>query len=255
MIPAAAVLAVVLTTSTERDALISRWTHATHANVPAKRRLREGAAPLPATLTPLHAMAVSELSVAGRYHLHDAAAAPREKTWWERLTAWLADRWNALIQTLFGRAHINRTVAGAIGDVIVALLVLAVAAAAIRIIVAYGRRSSHAASLRALTPAADAATLYDMAAARADRGEFAAASQLLFRATLTLLDVRGTLRDDASATVGEIRRKLPARDVVSAFDAVARLFVAGTYAERPLDAAQWERAREAYLTLAQGTAA
>lgn len=255
MIPAAAVLAVVLTTSAERDALTSRWTHAAHAGVPANRRLQQGAPPSQDTLARLHPLAVEELSVPGRYHLRDAVAAPRAKTWWERLMDWLGDRWNALINALFGRARVNPKVAGAVGDIVIALLVLAVAAAAVRIVVVYGRRSRRAGSVRALAPDADAATLYAMAAKRADRGEFAAASQLLFRATLALLDVRGTLRDDASATVGEIRRRLPARDVVSAFDAIARLFVAGTYAERPLDAAQWERARDAYLALAQDPAA
>lgn len=255
MIGTAAVLAVVLTTSSERDTLMSRWQNATHKTVPVSRRLSEGAAPARETLAPLHAFAVSELGVPGRYHLHDTVASPRAQTWWERLMSWLGDRWNALVKALFGRAHVNPAVAGFVGDLIIVLLVLAVAAAAIRIVVVYGRRGSHAAPVRALTPAADAAALYAMAVTRADRGEFAAASQLLFRAMLTLLDVRGTLRDDTSATVGEIRRRLPARDVLSAFDAVARVFVAGTYAERPLDAAQWERARDAYLALAREPAA
>lgn len=255
MIAAAAVLAVVLTTSTERDALTSRWTHAAHAAVPADRRLREGIAPPQTSLAPLHALAVEELSVPGRYHLRDAAAAPPAQTWWERLWSWLGDRWNALMSALFGHARVNPRVAGAVGDIVIALLVLAVAAAAVRILIVYGRRGQRPGLVRALDSAADAATLYAMAVDRAERGEFAAASQLLFRATLALLDVRGTLRDDASATVGEIRRRLPARDVASAFDAIARLFVAGTYAERPLDAAQWERARDAYLRLAQEPAA
>lgn len=255
MIPAAAVLAVVLTTSTQRDALTSRWTHASHAAIPGNRKLPHGVAPSQDSLAPLHALAVAELSVPGRYHLHDAAAPAPSQTWWERLWGWLSDRWNALTQALFGRVHVNPTVAGVVGDVVIALLVLAVAAAAIRIIVVYGRRSARAASVRALNPAADAAALYAMAAERAERGEYAAAAQLLFRATLAMLDVRGTLRDDASATVGEIRRSLSERDLVRAFDAVATMFVAGTYAERPLDAAEWERARDAYLTLAQEPAA
>jgi len=255
MMPAAAVLAVVLTTSAERNALEARWTHAARAGVPANRLLHDGAVPPQSALAPLHALAVAELRVPGRYRLHDVAAAPPAPTWWERLWNWLGDRWNALMKALFGRAHVNPIVAGAVGDVIVALLVLAVAIAAIRILVVYGRRSQRADSIRFLTPDTDAATLYAMAVERADRGEFAAASQLLFRATLALLDVRGTLRDDASATVGEIRRRLPARDVVSTFDTIARVFVAGTYAERPLDAAQWERARDAYLTLRQEPAA
>lgn len=205
---------------------------------------------------PLHRLVAAELSVPGRYQLRVAAgAAPQPKTWWEQLLSWLGDRWNALMRALFGRAHINPQAAAFIGDLIIALLLLAVAAAAIRVLVVYGRRGQPAASVRALTPAADAATLYAMASQRADRAEYTAAGQLLFRATLALLDVRGAVRDDASATVGEIRRRIGARDVVGAFDAVAAMFVAGTYAERPLDAAQWERARDAYLSLAREPAA
>lgn len=256
MIAAAAVLAVVLANSTERDALMSRWTHAARATVPADRRLHAGTVPSQTALAPLHRLAVTELSVPGRYQLSaPATAPPQPKSWWERLLSWLGDRWNTLMRALLGRAHINPAAAEFVGDLILALVVLAVAAAAVRVLVVFGRRGQRAASVRALTPATDAATLYAMACERADRGEYAAAGQLLFRATLALLDVRGAVRDDASATVGEIRRRLPARDVVGAFDAVATMFVAGTYAERPLDAAQWERARDAYLSLAREPAA
>jgi hypothetical protein len=255
MIPAAAVLAVVLANSTERDALMSRWTHASHATVPADRRLQTGTVPSKAALASLHRLAAAELSVPGRYQLRAAPAAPRPKTWWEQLLSWLGDRWKALMQALFGHAHINPRAAALIGDLIIALLVFAVAAAAIRILVVYGRRGQRLAAVHALTPAADAATLYAMASERADRGEYTAAGQLLFRAMLALLDVRGSVRDDASATVGEIRRRLPARDVIAAFDSVATMFVAGTYAESPLDAAQWECARDAYLSLAREPAA
>lgn len=256
MIAAAAVLAVVLTTSTERDALMSRWTHAARTSVPSNRRLREGVAPPPSATAPLHELAVRELSVPGRYQLVERKEQrPNNPTWWQRFVAWVRDWLNALQRILFGRIHVSAKAAGTIADLIIAVLVLAVAAAAIRLLIAYRGRGRHTASVRALTPAADPASLYALAVERADRGEYAAAAQFLFRATLALLDVRGTVRDDVSATVGEIRRRLPDRDVVRPFDAVATAFVAGTYAERPLDAKQWERARDAYLALAREPAA
>lgn len=256
MMAAAAVLAVVLTNSTQRAALTSRWTHAARAPLPAGRRLREGPAPSHVALAPLHRLAVAELSVAGRYQLRETTAAQQPSpTWWQRFTSWVGERWKALMNALFGRVRVNPTAAALVGDAIIALLVLAVAAAAIRIIAAYGRRGQRAVRVRALLPAADAATLYAMAAQHADRGEYAAAARLLFRAMLALLDVRGTVRDDVSATVGEIRRRLPACDVVGAYDAVAGAFIAATYAERPLDAPQWERARNAYLSLVREPAA
>lgn len=249
MIAAAAVLAVVVTTSTERDALMSRWTQASRISVPASRRLREGVVPSQTAVGSVRGLAVRELAVPGRYRLDTVQAPPPNPTWWERFVAWARDAWNGLVRALFGRIRVSAGQAAAIGDVVIALLVLAVAAVAIRLIVVYGRRGRRTASVRALTAQADAAELYAMAAAHADRGEYAVAAQLLFRATLALFDVRGTVRDEASATVGEIRRRLPDRQIVPAFDAVATAFVAGTYAERPLDAAQWERARAAYLTL------
>ena len=255
MIAAAAVFAVVLTTSAERDAVTSRGRDASPAALPAARRLREGSAPSQTALAALHEFTVRELGVPGRYQLGNVEQKPPRPTWWERFVAWVRDRWDALARVLFGSIRVSAKAAGAIGDLIVGALVLAVAAVAIRIILVYGRPDRRSASVRTLSVQADAATLYAMAAERADRGEYAAAAQLLFRATLALLDVRGTIRDKASATVGEIRRQLPDRAIVHAFDAVATAFVAGTYAERPLDALQWERARDAYLTLAHEPAA
>jgi hypothetical protein len=138
----------------------------------------------------------------------------------------------------------------------IALLLLIVVAAILRLFVFYQHRRS-AVMVRALTERADAQALYAQALTSAERGEYAAAARWLFRAMLALLDLRGSVRDDLSATVGELRRRLRDREGTSvpAFDAVASAFVAGTYAERPLDAAQWERARKAYADLARETPA
>jgi hypothetical protein len=249
MIAAAALIAVVLTNSSaEREALTARWTQASRQTVPADRRLRVGAAPSKTTLAPLRDMARRELSVPGRYTLTVEARQPPAPTWWDRFVGWARDRWNAVWRALFGRLRISANAVTVAGDVVIAVLVFIVAAAAVRLIALFGRRRS-VVDVHPLVPKADAAQLYAAAAQRADRGEYAIAARLLFRATLALLDVRGTVRDDASATVGDIRRRLPEREIVPAFDAVAAAFVAGTYAERPLDAAQWQRARDAYLSL------
>jgi hypothetical protein len=75
---------------------------------------------------------------------------------------------------------------------------------------------------------------------------------LLFASTLALLDVRGVVPADASATVGDVRRQLRRSDAsaVSSFDLVAGAFVAGTYAERPIGEPEWQRARDAYAGIA-----
>jgi hypothetical protein len=251
MMLAAALLAVTVTNSAvEREALASRWMHAARASIPAERRLREGTSPAPSTLASLPALTRVELGVPGRYQLATETRPPNP-TWWQRFVGWVRYWWNAFWHALFGRIRFSAKATAAIGDAIVAALVLAVVTLALRLIALYGGRRS-AATVRALPEAPDARTLYAKAAVRAEKGEFAAAARLLFRATLTVLDGRGAVSDDLSATVGEIRRRLRERerDAIAPFDEVASAFVAATYAERPLDAAQWERARSAYLTLA-----
>jgi hypothetical protein len=60
------------------------------------------------------------------------------------------------------------------------------------------------------------------------------------------------LRDDRSATVGDFRRALRDREeaLTPSFDAVSSAYVVAAYAREPVNASQWERAREAYVSLA-----
>ena len=73
---------------------------------------------------------------------------------------------------------------------------------------------------------------------------------------LAALDLRGVVPDERSSTVGDIRRRLLARDrsLVAPFNDVASAFVVSAYAERPIEASQWEKARAAYAALTSGTA-
>ncbi len=103
----------------------------------------------------------------------------------------------------------------------------------------------------------DASALYATACAFARSGDYTRASAALFAAAIVAMSARGVVRDDRSATVGDLRRTLRAGDdtLVGPFDEVASAFVAGTYAERPLATAEWERARTSYLRLAGDTPA
>jgi hypothetical protein len=86
---------------------------------------------------------------------------------------------------------------------------------------------------------------------RCGGGEYGTAALLLFGATVALLDGRGAVAASRSATVGDLRRELRARDapLVAAFDAVAAPFVEKAYAERRVDEPQWHRARDAFVVL------
>jgi hypothetical protein len=221
------------------------------ASIPPDRRLHEGVAPSPAAIASVRRLVREELAVPGRYHLSPAQAAPSNPPWWAPLVTWVRDRFNALWNLLFGRVAMSAKTARAIGDAVIALLVLATAALVFRIVAAYGRRS-RSNGTRPLSAPPDAQALYAASVERAERREYAAAARLLFAATLALLAVRGTVHENRSATVGEIRRTLRSRaaQTVPAFDDIASAFVTGTYAEVPPNAAQWESARRAYLSLA-----
>ncbi|MGC2244865.1 MAG: DUF4129 domain-containing protein, partial [Candidatus Aquilonibacter sp.] len=92
-----------------------------------------------------------------------------------------------------------------------------------------------------------------LAAQAASAGDYARAVRLLFIAAVTLLDLRGVVRDERSATVNELRRRLHERDgaLEPAFVEIARLYTATAYAQTPVDPDAWLRARAAYDNLAQ----
>lgn len=241
--------------TTTREALIARWATVNHR--PA--RLLESAAPVVATPPPnLRELAARELAVAGRYRLRSSrradAGVQSGLPWWLSPWNWLRDRWRQLWRTTFGHAKLSRSGAIAIGDVLIAGAVLLILFVAYRMLmeVAYERRRSRPGSTQPLLSTQSAATLYAGACERARRGEYGVASSLLFAATICALAQRGLVRDERSATVGDFRRTLQQRDesLLSFFDVVSAAFVTSAYAELPVEGPQWERARLAYLCLA-----
>jgi hypothetical protein len=195
----------------------------------------------------------AELAQPGRYQLVPSAApAPPPKSWLERLLDFIGDRWNQLMSIAFGRAKVGREGA----QTFVAVVALAVIGLAV--IVAFRMlrdfrfdRASRVRSVEMLGAGGDAKALFDAACERAARGDYALAARLLFAASVGALALQRVLDDDRSATVGEFRRILRGRDaaLVPAFDAISTAFVTSAYAERPIDAAQWQRARDAYLQI------
>jgi hypothetical protein len=237
---------------TTREALIARWSAANHR--PA--RLLETSAPFARPPPGLRTLAARELAMAGRYRLAPSPPAVRpNRPWWLRAFDWLRDRWTALWSAAFGRARLGRGGAVVIGDLLIAGAVLLVLFVGYRLLagLAFDRRSG-AGRFETLASPVDPRALFAAADERARRGEYAAASRLLFAATIAALAGRGAVRDDRSATVGDFRRVLRQCDagLVPSFDAVSSAFVTAAYAERPVEALQWERARLAYLSVLAG---
>ncbi len=214
----------------------------------------QAASPVPQPSTNPSSLAKRELATAGRYDLAVHRNAVEPPNLLQKIWKWLIDHWNAFWSAISSRAHMGSSVMQ-IGEF---LLLLAVGGGIIYSIVRLlGLAQVDPAQRRGtsspLVRERNARALYLQALALAAAGRYAEAARLLFLAAITALDLRGVLRDDAAATVGEIRRILRARDGVSiaSFDAIAAPFVAAAYAERPVAHDEWDRAERAYATLLQ----
>ncbi len=198
----------------------------------------------------------AELRVPGRYDLnpHIRQRAYNPLQWAVR---WIVDRLHDLEHAIASHVHVAPATKSAIGDLIVAVALLTVAFIAARLLLEaqieraqHGEthtlaisRSAHALNLRAASYAAD--------------GEYALAVRTIFAAAVTLLDLRGVVRDEESATVNELRRALHERDgtVEMPFIEIARAYTSAAYAEKPTDADAWELAQRAYGELTQSVRA
>jgi hypothetical protein len=252
-----------------RDDLVARWVSENDAQiakiVDAKKRAAAETSfaklrgrldqPAPSPMLPdFTAAARRELATPGRYQLSTKVAPAPQPTLWEQLWRWVRDRLADLWNALNDRVHIGPSGAVAIGDVLIGLAVLVLVLVVMRLLAEFQIDRRRAAAVESLGAPRDARKLYERATAAARTGDFTTASRLLFAATVVALDLRGVVAEDPSATVGDLRRALRSRqtDLVPPFDAVAAPFVASTYAERPIEPHDWERAHAAFLTFAPG---
>jgi hypothetical protein len=236
---------------TTREALLDRWRHASPAHL---HRLIDAPQTGPEPRADLQALANRELSIPGRYQLTTPRLATvRGEPWWLREWARLHDWWSQLWHVIFAHAP-GRSTTLAIGDVLIALVALLLIVVAIRLLrelrIERARSNRNA---EALTELPDGQTLYRRACDAAARADYGGAALLLFAATIALLDKRGAIALTSSATVGELRRELRARDaaLLGPFDSVAAPFVQRAYADRAVDAPQWQHARSAFESISQ----
>ncbi len=194
-----------------------------------------------------------ELATPGRYRLKTPAAAPRT-SWWQTLWGAAIDRWKELIRLLARSVRFGGPVRATVGDLlIVAFLGIVGYAAAQLLRSVQFRHDRRLASSAPIENARNAQALFERADAAARSGDFATGIRLLFVAAVTLLDLRGVVRDRASATINELRAALGPehRHAEGPFVAIARQFSRVAYAEEPPGADDWRTARDSYHALAE----
>lgn len=246
----AGVSTAMATASLSREPLAARWSAVNdRPRSDLSPSIRRSAPP-----AALRVLAARELSNP-RYRLGASSGRSRAALpWWLQLWQWVAEQWSAFWRRVFGTVGIGRGQTVVVGDVLLALAAAAVFVAALRLLGGLMlERASRGGGQTVRAAAAGAPHWYAGACERARYGDYGAAAQWLFAAALASLSARGVLDDDRSRTVGEFRRALASQEagLLPAFDAVARAFVAATYAQAPVAAAQWERARDGYLALQQ----
>lgn len=180
------------------------------------------------------------------------AAATPTHTWWDQLRNWVGERWSRLMDAFAHHVKIGPRASVAIGDVLIALLVLLVVVVAIRLLLGAVRAGTTPSGIAVspLTEHANARDLWEAAQHAAAAGAFTSAIALAFRAALATLDARGVLRDDPARTVNECRRDVRARAprVYAPFETIARAFTAAVYAEDRAGVEQWSEVERAYRT-------
>ncbi|HEX8805324.1 MAG TPA: hypothetical protein VF741_00190, partial [Candidatus Aquilonibacter sp.] len=151
----------------------------------------------------------AELAVPGRYHLTISA---QHQSIFDQVLQWLWDRWSDFFRALTSHIKIGPQGTSLIGDAVIVVCVVAIAAIAAHLLTQLQYERSRRERAIGLQPARSAHALAAAASAAARDGDFARAIRLTFIAAVTLLDLRGVMRDERSATINELRRALHERD-------------------------------------------
>ncbi|GAC1657112.1 MAG: hypothetical protein NVS9B12_09060 [Vulcanimicrobiaceae bacterium] len=187
------------------------------------------------------------------FHFESVQPTP-PKTWWDRLRGWVWERWQAMLRALFGKHRLGGTASIAVADMVLVLSILAFLWVLVRILWHYGRVETQLWEAADLPAGDNPAKLCARADEEASLGRYANAVAHLFAATLAVLRRRGVLSTDESETIGQLRRRvrtaIPAS--VSSFEALSAALTLAVYADAPLHAADWERARSAYTDVVGG---
>jgi hypothetical protein len=190
----------------------------------------------------------AELATPGRYHLTVATAHPSilAEAW-----EWLAVRWGAFWDSIARHFSMGHGTMTFIGDAMVVVCGSIIVFGAVHLLVRLQIESARRADSVPLERPRNAQTYAIAAADAATAGDYTRAVRLLFIAAVTLLDLRGVVHDQRSATVNDLRREVRHRDaqLEAPFVTLARAYTSAAYAEEPLDEPAWTSAQDAYTQL------
>ena len=191
----------------------------------------------------------AELATPGRYQLEPGRVVHR--SWLAIALQWLGDRYAEFVRALSAHLHVGRNEVSLFGDAIVVVCVIVLGIIGARLLMAVQLERARRSRAIAIGTPRSAHAIAMAASSAAASGDFARAIRLLFAAAVTLLDLRGVLRDDPSATVNDLRRALRTRNAAAEppFVEIAHAFSAAAYAEERLDLSAWDAARAAYERL------
>lgn len=186
-----------------------------------------------------------ELATPLRYHLNSGTA---QESWLQRAFDAIGRWWDALVSHLHGGARVESV----LGDVVLVALIALLIYAIVRLLLASSlRKAAGGEDIESFLAERPEHRLVRDASAAAERGDFLTAIRLILQAAVVLLDLRGTLRDDASATLFELRHQAQALgdSIAVPFGEIAAAYTRGVYAQQPVEELAWRRSRSAYEVL------
>jgi hypothetical protein len=156
--------------------------------------------------------------------------------------------WHALVSHFHGGARVESV----LGDAVLVALVALFFYAVVRLLLAASiRKSATTGDIESLIAERPEHRLAREASAAAARSDFLTAVRLTLQAAILLLDLRGTLHDDASATLFELRRQAQSLgdSIAVPFAEIATAYTRGVYAQQPVEELAWRRSWTAYEAL------
>jgi hypothetical protein len=188
------------------------------------------------------------------YHAQSAASAGARPSLWERAVRWLQAALRPLFDRLAGALGGSTKFGSLLGYVLLGLAFVGLVVLLVQILRAFYERSPQNAVRPPAQRIEDERT-YDewraLAAACAERGEFARAIRALFYAALVGLHERSLVPFDPARTPGEYRRlvRRAKAAVAPPFDTLTERFVYASYAPIPSERSDYEAAARAFSAL------
>jgi hypothetical protein len=188
------------------------------------------------------------------YHVSSARAAVREPSFWERILHWIQAALRPLFERLAGVLGGSSKLGTALGYALIGAAFIGLVVLIVQLLRGY----YDGVPARAAGPRGEGvedergyAEWRALAAAAAERGDYARAIRALFNAALAGLHERALVPFDPARTPGEYRRLVRAARAAAApaFDALTERFVYASYAPVVTGRSEYEAASRAFSLL------